>query len=88
MGSLIFVVRSMLRFVSNLFRRMSKAPDYVTFTIEGPIPETAPPRPPFPQRMLSPKIPTLSSLRVQFRQVAQDPRVKGIILLLYPAVCL
>ena len=83
MGRLVFVVRSVFRFVSNLFRRMGKAPDYVTFTIEGPLPETAAPRPSFPQRMLSPKVPTLRSLGVQLRQVAQDPRTKGIVLRLY-----
>ena len=48
MGSLIFVVRSVVRFMGNLFRRMGKSPDYVTFTIEGPIPEMAPPLPSFP----------------------------------------
>lgn len=83
MGSLIFVIRSVLRFVGNLFRRLGKTPDYVTFTIEGPIPEMAPPRPSFPRRMLSPKVPTLRDLGVQFRRVARDPRVKGIVLRLY-----
>jgi len=82
-GSLIFVVRSVFRLVSNVFRRMGKVPQYVTFTIEGPLPETAPSRPSFPQRILSPKVPTLRSLAVQFRQVAQDPRTKGIVLRLY-----
>ena len=83
MGYLIFAIRSVLRLVSNLFRRMGKAPDYITFTIEGPLPESAPPRPPFPQRMLSPKAVTLRLLTKQFRQVAGDPRVKGVILRLY-----
>ncbi|MFC2079467.1 signal peptide peptidase SppA [Candidatus Bipolaricaulota bacterium] len=83
MGSVIFAIRSMFRFVGNLFRRVGKAPDYVTFTIEGPIWETAPPRPPFPRRMLSPKVRTLRSLGAQFRQVSRDPRVKGVVLRLY-----
>lgn len=83
MGNLIFVVRSVFRSLSNLIRRMGKAPDYVVFTIEGPIPETAPPRPSFPRRVLSPKVPTLRNLGVQFRQVARDSRVKGVILRLY-----
>jgi len=82
-GYLIFAVRSVLRLLNNLFRRMGKAPDYITFTIEGPLPETSPPRPPFPQRMMSPKMPTLRLLTKQFRQVASDPRVKGVILRLY-----
>lgn len=83
MGSLIYIVRSVFRLVSNLFRRMGKAPDYVTFTIEGPISETAPPRPPFPKRLLSPKVRTLRSLGAQFRQVAGDSRVKGVVLRIY-----
>ena len=83
MGYLIFALRSVLRLVSNLFRRMGKAPDFVAFTIEGALPETSPPRPPFPQRMLSSKTPTLRLLTKQFRQVAGDPRVKGVILRLY-----
>ena len=83
MGSLIFVVRSVVRFMGNLFRRMGKSPDYVTFTIEGPIPEMAPPRPSFLRRLLSPKVPTLRDLGLQFRRVARDPRIKGIVLRLY-----
>jgi len=80
---LLFAIRSVLRLVSNLFRRIGKAPDYVVFTIEGPIPETAPPRPPFPRSLLSNKVLTLHALATQFRQVAQDPRTKGIVLRLY-----
>ena len=83
MGILIFVFRSVLRLVSNLFRRMGKTPDYVTFTIEDPIAEMAPPRPSFPRRMFSPKARTLRDLGLQFRRVARDPRVKGIVLRLY-----
>ncbi|MCK4571282.1 signal peptide peptidase SppA [Candidatus Bipolaricaulota bacterium] len=64
-------------------RRLGRAPDYVVFTIEGPIPETAPPRPSFPRRMFSPKTRTLRDLGVQFRRVSRDPRVKGIVLRLY-----
>jgi protease IV len=83
MGHLIYAIRSVLRFVNNVFRRMGKAPDFVTFTIEGPLPEVAPSRPPFPQRMLSPKAPSLRLLRKQFQHVACDSRVKGVILRLY-----
>lgn len=82
-GSLIYAVRSVIRFVSNLFRRLGKAPDYVTFTIEDPMPEMAPPQPPFPRRILSPKVRTLRDLGEQFRRVGRDPRVKGIVLRLY-----
>ena len=83
MSGLIYGIRSVLRLVSNLFRRLGKAPDYVTFTIEGPIPETAPPRPPFPRNLLASKVLTLRTLGKQLRHVAHDPRVKGIVLRLY-----
>lgn len=83
MSRLIFVVRSSFRFASNLIRRIGKSPDYVTFTIEGPTPETAPPRPSFPRSLLTSKVLTLRTLGMQFRQAAQDPRVKGIVLRLY-----
>jgi len=82
-GYLIFAIRSLIRLVSNLFRKIGKAPDYITFTIEGPISETAPPRPPFPRSLLANKVMTLRTLGRQFRQVASDPRVKGVILRLY-----
>lgn len=83
MGYVVFALRSVLRVMTNLFRRLGKVPDYVSFTIEGPLPEMAPPRPPFPQRMLSSKVPTLRSLSKQFQQVAGDPRVRGVVLRLY-----
>ncbi len=83
MGTLIFVIRSVLRWGGNLFRRMGRAPEYVSFTLEGPIPEAVPPRPPFPRRLLSPKPLTLRVLGPQLRHVARDPRVQGIVLRLY-----
>jgi len=83
MDYLVYAIRSGLRFLGNVLRRIVRAPDYVTLTIEGPLLEIAPPRPPFPQRLLSSKAPTLRELGKQFDQIAGDPRVQGVILRLY-----
>jgi protease IV len=82
-GYVIFGVRSLFRFIGNGIRRLGKAPEYIVFTLEGPIPETAPPRPSFPRSLFTPKQQTLRSLGADFRRVAQDTRIKGVILRLY-----
>jgi len=83
MSSLVFAIRSLFRLVTHPLRRIGKSPDYVTFTIEGPLSEMAAPRPPFPRSMMSPKVPTLRNLATQLRRVARDSKVKGIVLRLY-----
>ncbi len=83
MDYLIYAVRVVLRGLGNVLRTIGLKPDYVAITIEGPIPEMAPPRPPFPQRLLSRKTPTLRHLKEQFEHIAADRRVKGVVLRLY-----
>lgn len=83
MAYLIYAIRSILRWLSNLLKAIGKAPEYVMFTLDEPRLETAPPRPGFPKRMLSPKKATLRDLEKQMRQVANDRRIKGIVLRLY-----
>jgi len=78
-----FPLRTLVRWMRNLLRRVRKAPDYVTFTLEGPYPEMVPPRPPFPKRLLSPKKPSLRDLREQMLRVAHDRRVEGVVLRIY-----
>jgi len=78
-----FPLRTLVRWMRNLLRRVRKAPDYVTFTLEGPYPEMVPPRPPFPKRLLSPKKPSLRDLREQMLRVAHDRRVEGVVLRTY-----
>ncbi len=80
MPYLIFPFRVVHRWLRNARRLLGRAPDYVTFTLEGPYPEMAPPRPPFPKRLLSQKKPSLRVLGRQIRHVAGDRRVKGVVL--------
>lgn len=66
--------------VRSLRRRLRRAPDYVAFTLEGEYPEL--PRDPgnlILRRLRPPKL-SLHELGEQFRQVAGDPRVKGVVL--------
>jgi len=77
---LIYTVRLLVRWIRNLLKRLRRAPEYVVFTLEGPYPEMVPPRPPFPRRLLSPKTPSLRDLAKQLRYVAEDRRVKGVVL--------
>ncbi len=83
MGYVVFVIRWVLRALSNGFRRLGRAPEYVVFTLEGPLPELAPPRPPFPRGLFVPKVRTLRDLGAELEQVARDPRVKGVVLRMY-----
>jgi len=83
MPYLLLPFRVLIRWIRSLVRLIGKAPDYVTFTLEGPYPEMVPPRPPFPKRLLSSKKPSLLDLRKQMRQVARDRRVKGVLVRIY-----
>ena len=80
MGTLLYLVRRLLRFVANVLRRVGRAPDYVTFSIEKAPPEIAAPRPPIPQRWLTSKQESLQDLGETLRHVAADRRVRGIVL--------
>jgi protease-4 len=80
----IYAIRYLLRILGNLRRRLQKAPDYVVFILDGAYPELRPPRGPFWQHWISPPPTSLQGLTERFRQVAEDPRVRGVILHLRP----
>jgi protease-4 len=82
---LAYPFRLLTRWLGNLLRRLRKAPEYVTFTLEEPYPEMVPPRPPFPKRFLSPRKACLRDLARELRHVAYDRRVKGVVLKLCSA---
>ncbi len=63
-----------------MLRRLGKAPDYVVFTLEGDYPEYPQPKGDFIQRRLSPTRTSLLELTAQFRTVAADARVRGVVL--------
>jgi protease-4 len=77
---LFYGIRNLFRMLSNLFRRLGKAPDYVMFTLEGEYPEVWDPPGNFIQRRLRPPRTSLQDFAEQFRIIAEDPRVSGIIL--------
>jgi len=79
----IYIVRWVLRSLANLVRRLSRAPDYVTFTLEGPLSEIAPPRGSWLQRLVTRKPRTLRELQRELRHIAGDRRVRGVVLRLY-----
>jgi protease IV len=67
------------RLAANLARRRAPMPDYVTFVLDGPYPDLAPPRKPW-QRLVKTADDSLPALRAQLRTVGDDPRVKGVVL--------
>ena len=73
-------VRQVVRWILNLLRRGRRAPDYVLFTLEGPYPETVPPRGGFLRRRLTKRRPMLTDLCEQLKRVAADGRVSGVVL--------
>jgi protease-4 len=83
-GYIVFGIRMVFWWLGNLMRKLGKAPEYVLFTLEGHYPE-------LPQvggnpllRMYRPPKISLLELADQFRMVAEDPRVKGVVILLRP----
>lgn len=81
---LIYFVRYLVWMFRNLLRRLKRAPEYVIFTLEGAYPELRPPRGSFWQRRITPPPLSLQELAEQFRAVAGDPRVCGVVLHLRP----
>jgi protease-4 len=81
---LFYGIRFTFRAIGNMLRKMSKAPDYVIFTLEGDYPE-------LPQeninpliRMFRPPKVSLWELSDQIRTVVGDSRVKGVLFLIRP----
>ncbi len=81
---LSMLIRYPIWFVRNLFRRLRKPPDYVTFTLSGEYSEYPQPRGNLIMRRIRPPKVSLMELSEQFRLVSGDPRVKGVVLHLRP----
>ena len=77
---IFYGIRNLFRVLANLFRRLGKAPDYVMFTLEGEYPEVWDPPGNFIERRLRPPRLSLQEIAEQFRTIAEDPRVSGVIL--------
>jgi protease-4 len=81
---LLYSIRYCFWALGNLLRRLSRAPDYVTFTLEGEYPELRQPPGNFIMRRLRPPKISLQELAEQFRTIAADARVRGVVLHLRP----
>jgi protease-4 len=77
---LFYGIRNLFRLLGNLFRRLGKAPDYVMFTLEGEYPEVWDPPGNFIERRLRPPRLSLQEIAEQFRTIAEDRRVSGVVL--------
>ena len=76
----IYGIRWLLWLAGNLPRRLGRPPDYVVFVLEGPYPELPEPRAGFLRRRLFPSRQSMAELAEQLRDVAEDPRVRGVVL--------
>lgn len=79
-GYLVYGLRVLIRAPSNLLRRLRRPPEYVVFVLEGPYQPLRAPRVPFWQRPFVPAVGSLQDLSEQFKTVAEDPRVQGVVL--------
>ena len=77
---IVYVLRVIVRMGSNLIRRIGRAPDVVSFTLEGELIELAPPVGGFFRRRLNPPKPDLQDLAKAIRHVAAAKRIRGIVL--------
>ncbi len=80
----LYAIRYIFWLLTNLRRRIGKAPDYVVFTLEGEYSELPQPAGNLIMRQLRPPKISLQELAEQFRIVAGDPRVRGVLLHLRP----
>ena len=81
---LSMLIRYPIWLIQNLDRRLRKPPDYVTFMLSGEYSEYPQPRGNLVMRRIRPRKVSLMELGEQFRLVAGDPRVKGVVLHLRP----
>jgi len=75
-----FALRYLIWRLSHLYRRLRKPPDYVVFILEDAYPELRPPRDHVWERWFFPPPTSLQDLAEQFRTIAGDPRVRGVLL--------
>jgi protease-4 len=84
MKLLVYGIRLALRVIGNLFRKITRLPGYVVYTLEGDYPEL--PQTgvnPFIRLFRPPKV-SLMEITRHMRIIANDPRVKGVVFHLRP----
>ncbi len=82
----IYAFRVLVQTVANLFRRLRRPPEYISFRLESSYSEyRRAVENPILRRLRPPK-PSLQDLAAQFRMVANDPRVVGVVLHFRPLI--
>lgn len=77
---IIYFLRSIFILTGNLLKKGLRPPDYVIFTLHGSYPDLPQPPEGILQQLMRPRIKSLLELEKEFRMVAKNSRVKGIIL--------
>ena len=78
---LVYLVRLVMTIAGNLLRKgLRTPPEYIVFTLYGPYPDLCPPPEGLLQRRMRPRVKSLQELAEEFRRVAGNPRVKGVVL--------
>ena len=78
-SNLIYIIRSLLILVGNALKSGFHPPDYVIFTLHGSYPDLRQPPLPFLQKKMRPYIKSLQELEHEFKLIAKNPQVKGVI---------
>ncbi len=76
----IYLLRVLLVTLANILKKGLRPPEYVTFTLHGSYPDLKLPPEGLLQKRMAPRVKSLQELAGEFRLVAADPRLKGIIL--------
>jgi protease-4 len=80
LAHLSYALRYLLWMLSNLCRRLRRPPAYVLFIVDDTYEELRPLRGSFWQRRLFPPKPSFQELNEQFRTIAGDSRIRGVVL--------
>lgn len=84
MGWVLYGLRYLLWVLGDLRRSLRRRPAWISFTIESPPTALPPPRGPFWQRFVGRPPGNLRDLATQFRAVAREQRVQGVVVHLRP----
>lgn len=77
---IIYFLRSIFILAGNLLKKGLRPPDYVVFTLHGSYPDLPQPPEGILKHLTRPRIKSLTELEREFMLVAENSRVKGIIL--------
>ncbi len=76
----IYILRLLLVTLANILKKGLRPPEYVTFTLHGPFQDLKMPPEGLLQKRMAPRVKSLQELESEFRVVAANHHIKGIIL--------